>query len=249
MEKCFVISVIGKKGSDERKYADQLFKHIILPAAKRAGYDEANVKRADHFDEQGMITVQVVNAILNYDMVVADLTHSNPNVYYELAIRHQTGKPIVQMMMEGTELPFDVAQVRTVPFGMDLDEVEIAKDELLKKLISAKSDPSPVVNPITQAKEIAQLKSGPNEQYRTLGLIVETQSAILAAIKDLKDTPVRLDSGRAALEIMASLGAGPRRVAPQVADQENKYSEVLKANSDHLGALLEKAKQAGLKQS
>ena len=132
-KRCFVISVIGQKDSEERKYADRLFKFIIEPAVKACGYIE--IRRADHFDDAGLITLQIVEAILNYEMVVADLTHPNPNVYYELATRHQTGKPLVQMMMEGTVLPFDVAQMRTVPFGMELEEVETAKMELEKAII------------------------------------------------------------------------------------------------------------------
>jgi hypothetical protein len=42
------------------------------------------------------------------DLVVADLTGANPNVYYELALRHSTAKPFVHLAREGTEIPFDI---------------------------------------------------------------------------------------------------------------------------------------------
>ncbi len=182
-KKCFVISVIGDKGSEERRHADLLFDHIIKPVAEQAGYD--TVKRGDHFDETGMITAQVVEAILNDDMVVADLTYDNPNVYYELAIRHQTGKPIVQMMKEGVKLPFDLAHVRTLTFGMDLDEAEEAKKELSQKIEVAEKDTQVVKNPITQAREINALKLSPLDQAETLSSILETQNAILSGVNAL----------------------------------------------------------------
>ena len=59
---CFVISVIGSDGSEDRQYADRLFKHLIEPSAKEAGFTK--IQRADHIDETGMITIQVVEAIM-----------------------------------------------------------------------------------------------------------------------------------------------------------------------------------------
>ena len=164
---CFVISVIGSDGSEERQYADRLFKHVIEPSAKEAGYTK--VQRADHFDETGMITVQVVEAIMNYDMVIADLTHPNPNVYYELAIRHFTGKRLVHLVQKEVRLPFDVAQVRSVQFKLDLDGVDAAKADLVSKLKAADADTRAVMNPVTQSKEVNQLKASSDTTNNLLG--------------------------------------------------------------------------------
>ena len=42
------------------------------------------------------------------DLVVADLTEANPNVYYELALRHATAKPFIHLARDRTKLPFDL---------------------------------------------------------------------------------------------------------------------------------------------
>ena len=82
---CFVISPIGEPESDTRKRADKILKYVIDPSVERRGYKAV---RADHISEPGMITSQVIQHIVDDDLVIADLTDRNPNVFYELALRH-----------------------------------------------------------------------------------------------------------------------------------------------------------------
>ena len=81
---CFVIAPIGPKDSDIRKHSDKVLKHIF----KKALADKYDVKRGDEIDEPGMITSQVLREVQESHLVVADLTGHNPNVLYELAVRH-----------------------------------------------------------------------------------------------------------------------------------------------------------------
>jgi hypothetical protein len=61
-------------------------------------------------------------------LVIADLTGSNPNVFYELAIRHMLRKPYVQISAKEERIPFDVAGIRTIEIDHhDLDSVAKAK--------------------------------------------------------------------------------------------------------------------------
>ena len=113
---CFVISPIGESDSDTRKRADQILRHVIKPAVEQCGYIAT---RADEIDQPGIITSQVIQRVVEDPLVVADLTERNPNVFYELAIRHALRKPLVQIIKKGEQIPFDVAATRTVP-GMKL---------------------------------------------------------------------------------------------------------------------------------
>jgi hypothetical protein len=61
-----------------------------------------------------MITRQVIEHILRARLVIADLSFHNPNVFYELALRHATRLPVVQIVRVGDSIPFDVGQMRTV---------------------------------------------------------------------------------------------------------------------------------------
>jgi hypothetical protein len=82
---CFVISEIGEQGSSDRSRAGHVRKHTIEPVASQRGY--ATV-RTDEIAEPGAITNQIVSHLLHDGMPVADLTYENPNVFYELAVRH-----------------------------------------------------------------------------------------------------------------------------------------------------------------
>lgn len=61
-----------------------------------------------------MITSQVMEHILRARLVVADLSYHNPNVFYEMALRHATKLPMVQICRKKDRLPFDVNQIRTI---------------------------------------------------------------------------------------------------------------------------------------
>ena len=69
-------------------------KYVIVPAVEACQYQAI---RADQISEPGMITSQVIQHIVDDPPVVADLSGRNPNVFYELAIRHILRKPLVQL--------------------------------------------------------------------------------------------------------------------------------------------------------
>ncbi len=127
----FVISPIGAPNSPERKRADQILNHVIDPIVSEFGY---KTDRSDKIDKPGIITSQIINHIINDSLVVADLTGHNPNVFYELAVRHAIKKPVIQMIKKGERMPFDVRQARTIEIDhQDLDSVDEAKKSFVSK--------------------------------------------------------------------------------------------------------------------
>src|SRR5579862_7772997 len=127
---CFVIAPIGPKDSDFRKHSDQVLKHIF----RKALNSKFRVTRGDEIEEPGMITTQVLQAVQNSDLVVADLTFHNPNVLYELAVRHAVEKPVIHVIETRiSKLPFDIAGFRTIDFDLtDPDSIESAVEQLKK---------------------------------------------------------------------------------------------------------------------
>jgi hypothetical protein len=109
---CFYITPIGKEDSEERRHADFLMEYIIKPAVKEF---DLTVVRADQMGKPGMIGKQVIEHILKARLVIADLSFHNPNVFYELCLRHATRLPTVQVKREVDNIPFDVNQYRTIP--------------------------------------------------------------------------------------------------------------------------------------
>ncbi len=108
---CFYITPIGAPDSEFRKHSDLFLGSIIEPALQEFGL---NVVRADGIDKPGIITKQIIEYIVKSRLVIVDLSYHNPNVFYELAIRHMMRLPIVQIARKADPIPFDINQMRTI---------------------------------------------------------------------------------------------------------------------------------------
>jgi hypothetical protein len=89
--------------------------------------------------------------LVNSKLVIADLTGRNPNVFYELAVRHVTRKPLVQIIRAEEEIPFDVQGMRTVKFELNDPAVLEAAREALARQVDAVLDEEKLETPISQA--------------------------------------------------------------------------------------------------
>ena len=183
-KKCFVIAPIGEPESETRKRSDQILKHVISPALQECGY---TATRADQISEPGMITSQVIQHIVDDELVVADLTDRNPNVFYELAIRHAIRKPLVQLIKKGEQIPFDVAGTRTIHMDHhDLDSVEEAKKEIIAQVRSLEKDPSKLETPISVSLDLQLLRQSDNPEQRSL-------ADVLSVISELRSSVVNME--------------------------------------------------------
>ena len=137
-KQCFVIAPIGSEDSATRKRSDQVLKHIIKPAVESCGYEAI---RADKIAGSGVITSEVLQLVAKAPLVIADLTGGNPNVFYELAIRHALQKPLVQIIEKGEELPFNIHNTRTIYFDHhDLEDVDNAKKEIAEYITTIENN-------------------------------------------------------------------------------------------------------------
>ena len=134
---CFVIGPIGnsfaERGSAEREtYEDSLriMAEVIEPACATYGL---NPVRADSLARAGEITTQIFRRLRDDDIVIADLTDANPNVMYELGLRHTRDKLTIQIGEFG-RLPFDVSTIRTIQFSRSPVGLFKARDELISVL-------------------------------------------------------------------------------------------------------------------
>jgi hypothetical protein len=135
-----------------------------------------------------MITSQVIQHLVDDDLVVADLTGRNPNVFYELAIRHAVRKPIVQIIQIGEPIPFDVSQSRTIQVDHhDLDSVARCRDDLVKQIHSVENDPTDVDTPVSVAIDLQSLRRSENPLEKSSAEIISMLQHLSGKIESLGD--------------------------------------------------------------
>lgn len=109
---CFVVMGFGKKTDFETGRTfdlDKSYRNLIKPAVVAAGYE---CVRADDIVHSGLIDVPMYEQLLAADVVVADLSTSNKNAFYELGVRHAL-RPYTTIVIaeDGMKPPFDVNHV------------------------------------------------------------------------------------------------------------------------------------------
>lgn len=138
---CFIISPIGNKlepvGTPGRvRYEESviLWEEVLLPACAVFGISPV---RSDKISETGEIPDQIFRYLRDADIVIADLSHANPNVMYELGLRHSLQGNVTIQIGEHGFLPFDVTTIRTIQFARTQAGMIAVRDELIETIRSA----------------------------------------------------------------------------------------------------------------
>jgi hypothetical protein len=74
----------------------------------------------------------ILSSISRADLVIADLTGTNPNVYYEVGLAQAFGKKLILVAQSREDLAFDLAHLRTIFYA--------SPDDLRSKLEAAIQD-------------------------------------------------------------------------------------------------------------
>lgn len=182
----FIISPIGSQDSLTRVRSDQLRHHIIEPVAFELGF---TVIRADDMSLPGRIDTQIANFLVNSDVVIADLTDHNPNVFYELGVRHASKKPAILMIQSGQTIPFDIGRQRVIQY--DLSNLDI----VVSNRLQIKSQLNSILNnEYVEENPIADL----DVYYQTLqlsqNLSVESDYLLNSVIHSLQEKGVNVEN-------------------------------------------------------
>ena len=205
--KCFVVGPIGDEGSDKRIHADWLFDGIIVPVFKE-NFDDFRVTCADRISTPGMINSQIINSLYDHDLVISDLSFHNANAFYEMAIRHAAGKPIVHVILRGQTIPFDVLPHRAIPFSIatfaDFDE---AKANLKSAIDEALNPGFTVENPITHALGKKAMQATASPEISVLRDEVQSLKETVTALTNTLETLLTPGSPTTALGSISSGGS------------------------------------------
>lgn len=194
IRKCFFISPIGDAGSDTRRHADMTLNLIVRPVLEAPEF-AYRVVRGDEASDPGMISDHMIADILDAPLCIADLTFVNPNVFYEVGLRHMASKPIIHMAMVGTKIPFDNFGHRAVFFDPnDWHQIVAARSELEKAVAALAVPGYKVSNPVTQARGVQQLGSSKDDRDQILKDLVMRFDAMERRLVDVEPRQPRLSA-------------------------------------------------------
>lgn len=201
-----MVSPIGSPGTESHRRASQVLKYIV----KKALLD-VEVVRADEESSPDSITTQVIRRIIESDLIVADLTDHNPNVFYELAVAHGYNKPVIHLIENGQTVPFDVVDQRVIKYDLsDPESVDVAIKSLIQSRSWLEQNPGQARNPLTAYGQFAAIRSNPDEGGEAVAEALERFSGRLASLE-------RSVASKEAQNFQFSEGARPpaRTVSPK----------------------------------
>lgn len=177
----FVVSPIGAPGSEVHQKAAYALKYIFREALRS---DEWEVHRADEGKSPDSIGQHVIKRLHEADLVIADLTGHNPNVFYELAIAHGWRKPVVHLIAKGEKVPFDIVDQRTIFYDItDLASVEEAVARLREYAEYAIQHAAELVTPLTSFEMFNQIRADHSEGGGAVAEALEQLVARLARME------------------------------------------------------------------
>jgi hypothetical protein len=165
---CFVISPIGKEGTEVRRRFSEILEHVIRPAFKDADFN-MKVVRADDIRRPGAFVRDILEYIAGAHTVVADLTGQNPNVFYELGVRHALSPRTILIAQNVEDIPSDLRGERTIIYDTSPAGVAAFRGEIQQYLKMIETDPERPDNPVLN--ELKNVMPGVPDDLRQTFLV------------------------------------------------------------------------------
>ena len=138
---------------------NSVYTDFIRDSLNEIGYE---VERANDIESQRSILRDILEKINNSDLIVADLTSVNPNVFYELGLAHALRKPVILLTQDIEEVPFDLQSYRLVEYSTHFAQIQDAKDKLKSYGEGFINGTVPFGNPVTDFLGSTHSIDGPN---------------------------------------------------------------------------------------
>jgi hypothetical protein len=158
----------------------EVLDYVIKPAFDESGY-RYTVVRADEIDRSGSFIKDILESIYSAHVVIADLTGQNPNVFYELGVRHSLRPRTILIAQNIDDIPSDLREYRTIIYDTTAKGAAGFKKRIKSFLTEMQKEPERPDNPVLDR----------------LGSITENRLSQLEAEKDsLKEELSKYLSGK-----------------------------------------------------
>lgn len=176
----------GTKSCSEEKWTE-IFKYIIKPAVEESGlgYEcERSVAAREN------IIKGILDALNQANVVIADLTDNNPNVFYELGVRHTLTNRTILIAQGEEHIPFDLKPYPVAFYSESPAKITEFKADIKKKLKDIETNPERADNPVAdflQLRNIILLAYEKKENLKKLSALISEISFNIRTIDDLID--------------------------------------------------------------
>lgn len=139
---CFVIMPFSDPEGYESQHFKKIYEQIFVPAIKMAGF---NPLRCDEIANSCTQYENMFSHLDNDPLVLCDISTYNPNVLYELGLRHYHNKPTVIVQEESQKHIFDLRPFNIITYRKKrlYDEVIADQKVIAKALINTSSQNTP----------------------------------------------------------------------------------------------------------
>jgi Tfp pilus assembly protein PilF len=200
---CFVIMPFGSKevpfedGTTQRVDFDAVYDAVFVPAIEAVTLPEGGSlipRRTDRDFFSGLIPQEMFEYIQFSRFAVADVSGLNPNVFYELGVRHSTrGSGTAVFRQAGAPLPYDISQVKALDYAFASGADIAASHALITQVLDESLRNDRMDSPVHAALRLQQDYDG----------------AIQTLLREAEDAVRLADWGTAARRYRAALTQQP----------------------------------------
>ena len=142
---------------------DAVYKDFIKLVMEEVGF---GVVRADEIKGQNNILRDVIKGIAQSDLIVADMTGANANVFYELGIAHALRKSVIHITQNRDDSPFDIEAYRSLEYDTHFSEIGKAKESLSKLAKDFLEETAKFSNPVSDFYPSSEVEEEGGQEVR-----------------------------------------------------------------------------------
>lgn len=182
---CFVIMPLGKEGTNERANNLQVFEKIIKPTVENCGYN-IECYHAGLIGEPGSIPEQIITALYNDDIVLADLRRQNSNVIWELGVRHAFLKRSIMICSDYSQIFFDTSVYRVAKYNVDGQSNRDFRTQIEKFINDLIDNPQKPDNPVMHhiPRRLVEISKEPKTDVEMFQLVDYEREQLVTRIKE-----------------------------------------------------------------
>lgn len=168
---CFVIMPFSASQTHTAEEWTEIFENFFKPA-----WNSFNIDCYRTEVPRGSITKDIIEKLFSASIVFADLTDSNPNVMYELGVRHTFKKPSVMVKTKRSEIPFDVNDYNVFEYEYTPKGLENLKSHLRTIIEDIRKFPNKADNPVWDFRNTSDFLI---DYYRNMETAYKLQALVL----------------------------------------------------------------------